>query len=286
MNKRLSLPNVTLCAVTSQDANIALLALRKCMAQVDFGAAKLISAQALAGVVDVEIVRVPPIVGIEEYSRFMMKDIGLFIETDHVLIAQWDGFLVRPDCWDPAFLDYDYIGASWPQFARGLDVGNGGFSLRSARLLRSLRDDIVQVYHPEDIGICHVNRRYLEERYAIRFAPLELARRFSREREQGDEPSFGFHGAFNFVDMLGVEAADYLDACPPHLFDNRAGYDLIEYLLRSYEPRLYRHGWQLLRAVSLKRTSRRQHMRMRLKRLLHSPYLENRLREFTNYLGR
>lgn len=267
MNKKLSLPDVTICAVTSQDPDAALIALQRSSALVGFGAVKLITSHKNLSD-DAEIVLINPINSIEDYSHFMMKELHKFIDTDFVLIVQWDGFVVDPLCWDPVFLEYDYIGAPWPQFEPGLDVGNGGFSLRSARLLQCLDDDEVRVHHPEDIGICHVNRRYLVDRYGVKFAPSCVASRFSLERPSRKKPSFGFHGAFNFVAALGDEAPAFLERCKPHMFENRAGYDLVELLLQSDDEILRGHGHRILKGVDLSQASRWRGLRMKLKALL------------------
>lgn len=81
---------------------------------------------------------------IREYSRFVLQDLHTYIETSHVLIVQADGFVLNPGLWNPGWLDYDYVGAPWPETLRvgkyviplANRVGNGGFSLRSRRLLK------------------------------------------------------------------------------------------------------------------------------------------------------
>ena len=55
-----------------------------------------------------------------------------------MLLIQWDGYVVNPEAWDPAFLGCDYLGAKWYWHDDGMRVGNGGFSLRSRRLLDAL----------------------------------------------------------------------------------------------------------------------------------------------------
>ena len=54
-----------------------------------------------------------------------------------MLIIQHDGFILNHKAWDNEFLNYDYIGA--PVYWMGnklIEVGNGGFSLRSKKLLK------------------------------------------------------------------------------------------------------------------------------------------------------
>jgi hypothetical protein len=85
-------------------------------------------------------------------------------------------------------------------------VGNGGFSLRSRKLLQALMDPAMVVRHPEDTCICHDNRQRLEDAHGIRFAPLSLATRFAYERVLPGGPTFGFHGLFNLHRVMPPEA--------------------------------------------------------------------------------
>ena len=140
-----------------------------------------------------------------DYSKFMIRSLGKHIATPHCLVVQWDGFVINPTQWDPDFLNYDYIGAPWPQFGDAFGVGNGGFSLRSLALLDACRDDRFIFRHPEDLAICRVNRPLLEDRYQIRFANREVASRFAYERDAASTSTFGFHGVFNMIPEIGAE---------------------------------------------------------------------------------
>lgn len=148
----------------------------------------------------------------EAYSHFILKLLGPHIESSHALIIQWDGFVTDRGAWRPEFLTYDYIGATWPQFAPPKDVGNGGFSLRSKRLLDLCASPEFSFSHPEDIAIAHRNRAFLDER-DIRFAPTDVADRFAHERTLVPERTFGFHGVFHMVNLLGIErfAEQYME---------------------------------------------------------------------------
>jgi hypothetical protein len=119
--------------------------------------------------------------------------------------VQWDGFVLDARRWDPTFLDYDFIGAPWPQFEDGHNVGNGGFSLRSRRLMRGCQDERFTDGHPEDVAIGRLNRDFLEDEYGCRFPSAEVAERFSYERTKPADPSFGFHGIFNMIPALGAD---------------------------------------------------------------------------------
>ena len=110
------------------------------------------------------------------------------------------------------FLKFDYIGGPWPDkieinsnlilHLEKNPVGNGGFSLRSRKLVETTAKlNYSSMNFPlksEDIIICH----YLYDemvKKGIQFAPPELAAQFSMENEnhlhgQDVNNVFGFHG--------------------------------------------------------------------------------------------
>jgi len=229
------LPEVTLCCVDTREPARALWALQRCMAQIRFGEVLLFSNAALAGAppegVRIVDVRVD---SIEAYSQFMLRGLAPHVHTSHLLVVQWDGFVRDAVRWEAAFLDYDYIGAPWRDVAPAQAVGNGGFSLRSRRLLQALLDPDIAVTHPEDESICLVNRALLEGRHGVRIAPLEVAQRFSYERVEPPVPTFGFHGLFNFPRELPAgEVAAIVASLPDRQTRGLDAHDLCASLIRS-----------------------------------------------------
>ncbi|MEL6416759.1 MAG: DUF5672 family protein [Pseudomonadota bacterium] len=179
------------------------------MAQIDFAEVLLFTDRdpSSLGLDTASQIRVIPIAKIESseaYSRFMLESLADHITTSHCLIVQWDGHVIDAQRWQSEFLDYDYIGASWPQFDDGHDVGNGGFSLRSRRLLEACQTTGFQRHHPEDVAICRTNRGLLEDQ-GMKFAPLALADQFSAERSGDAGVSFGYHGVFLMPPLLGID---------------------------------------------------------------------------------
>lgn len=192
---RTSLPQVTLVVVDCVDYQRARRAFDHCLFYCDFGAAKLLTHFESD---DPHVVKIEPIRSIDAYSHFMVKELHRYVDTEFVLVAQWDGFVWQHRMWDPAFLDYDYIGAPWPaHLTRGEQhrnhrVGNGGFSLRSRKLQQFLAEDPrVEVTDNEDVVICQFLRPLLEQA-GFRFAPVDLAARFSCEGRL--QRAFGHHG--------------------------------------------------------------------------------------------
>lgn len=195
------LPSVTLLVADCVDYERAKLAFDHCRHSCDFGQAKLLTH---FDVQDPFVVKIPQIKSIEEYSTFMIKDLASYVETDHVLVAQWDGFVWKPELWEDEFLKYDYIGAPWPETVlfkgapKHFNVGNGGFSLRSKRLQDFLqKDPNITLHRAEDVAICQLNRAYLEAK-GFTFAPFDVAKRFSWECLEMS-PAFGAHARLKLV---------------------------------------------------------------------------------------
>ena len=110
----------------------------------------------------IEVRAIAPLASREAYSRFVLKSLLEHVETPHVLLIQWDGYVVNPAAFEPAFLECDYIGAKWFWFNDGMRVGNGGFSLRSRKLLAALQDARIQLGDAEDTTIARTFRPLLE----------------------------------------------------------------------------------------------------------------------------
>lgn len=141
------------------------------------------------------------------YNKFCVENLHEYVDTNYVLMFQTDGFIVHPELWDDLFLEYDYVGAPWPNNFE-CRVGNGGFSLRSKKFLDATKniEYIDNVYFnrgitPEDYLICVLNYQYMISQN-INFAPIDIAIKFSYEQPIPEFPnwdhsmSLGFHGLF------------------------------------------------------------------------------------------
>lgn len=138
----------------------------------------------------------------------MVKELVKYVDTDFVLCTQWDAYILNPEAWDEAFLEYDYIGAPW-WFQDGNNVGNGGFSLRSKRFLQVCSELPLRNFHPEDLILCRTYSNLLESK-GIKFAPEHLAAKFSREGNQ--KYGYCWQGELGFHDY---EMTDISAWTPP-----------------------------------------------------------------------
>jgi tetratricopeptide (TPR) repeat protein len=194
----LDLNNITLCAIDCVNPILALRALDISSSQCRFGEVIFLSDSAaqyqLPGC-RMEVI--PRLESRAAYSQFVLKELGAYLRTSHLLLIQWDGYVIHPEAWRQEFLDYDYIGAPWGFYQDKHRIGNGGFSLRSRRLFEALRDTEITDLDPEDEAIGRTYRLLLEERYAIRFPLEDVAGAFSFETTYPKGETFGFHGLFN-----------------------------------------------------------------------------------------
>jgi hypothetical protein len=223
----LDLSRVTLFAIDNTNRiDGTIKSLYTSMQSAKFGAIKLVtskeyidrySAELLSdGIVCEEMIF--PITNIDEYNYYILYDLYKHIDTEFVLITQDHAFIINPGAWTDEFLDYDYIGAPWPlrensfvtPFGEHIRCGNGGFSLRSKKLLEvpnqvdipfkvSDQPDFYKMFGStntnEDGNICVHNRHIFIEQ-GCKFPAVELAAKFSYESpvpENAGIIPFGFH---------------------------------------------------------------------------------------------
>ncbi len=212
------LPDVTLICVTSILIKESIQSLIHCANLMRFKEVKFITHDDIT-INSVKTERCRKLTSIESYSHYMIYDLYKHVDTDFCLTIQHDGFITNPHLWDPNYLNYDYIGAPWKisndwfldPNGNHVRVGNGGFSLRSKRLLNTPNYEHIpfsETMHGnyykhlnlfsknEDTIIC-VHNHELYERYNNKFAPFEVALTFSKETimpENENLNTFGVHG--------------------------------------------------------------------------------------------
>lgn len=198
----LKLPQVTLIALSGLDYQTEenIHALKESCKGIEWGAVKY--------------VQQGDITNIDSWNKAVIYDLHKYVDTDFAMFVHGDGYVRNPGAWQDAFLDYDFIGAPWP--LPGRDIPDDGYSYRDSEgeIIRvgnsvSLRSKRL-LSLPTTLGLewrsyygntnedgfitCH-NRRILEDN-GCTFAPLEVAKYFSKEFEieenKGIE-TFAFH---------------------------------------------------------------------------------------------
>lgn len=208
---KLSLPQVTLAAMTSVKVYETIKALQYSMQDIDFGEVVLIThRKPLFLPKGITCKHTSRLTEIDDFNYKMVYELGDYIKTDYVLLIHYDGFIVHPEKWQDDFLQYDYIGSPWPLpegehsywdvHGNLCRVGNS-VSLRSKCLLEFPRQAGLE-WRPaeigsynEDIFLCCMNK-HLIEAAGMKIAPIEAAKYFGHEHmipeTEGIEP-FLFH---------------------------------------------------------------------------------------------
>jgi len=218
---RLHLPSVTLLIYNPEkDPDLSARILNHVCSGIDFGAVVHLASRQPTLSHPGNWVEVPPAT-LWQGQRFQALELNKYFSTDFLLHIETDGFPVNFHLWDPAFLDYDFVGAPWPakmlEPGRTNRVGNGGCSLQSKRF-RNFVDAHAHLYREgmlSDVFLC----RELEtqaQAAGLRFAPVDVALRFAYENRLPDYPrwkpeqSFGFHGRFpcfrRYLEPFGIAA--------------------------------------------------------------------------------
>ncbi len=208
------LNNVTLVSVTSVNLDRTIRALNYSSKLINFNEVLLLTDKDVSSE-DIKTIQIDKLDYIG-YSKFIIYELHKYINTDFALIIQDDGFIINPESWSDNFLNYDYIGAPFPipknndnisyrdPFGVLQRVGNGGFSLRSKKLLElpnklNLEWKSYFGYWNEDGFFAVHNKHILEENGCI-FPSPEIAAKFSIEHETPETINiipFGFHGKHN-----------------------------------------------------------------------------------------
>lgn len=204
---KLNLPDVTLVMIETRCHQLARMAIEDSIRQVDFADVLIFTDRAaqiqIPGATYIAVEDWPEKIG---WAQCFWHTIPPYIRTSHILLIQWDSWVIDPDMWQDHFLAHDYIGAPW-WYADGLNVGNSGFNLRSKRLIDFLsvnRDQYPCNTWCEDDLLSRKYRPRIEATTDMRWANQELALRFAFECVRGspEDHHFGFHAMRNWPFVL------------------------------------------------------------------------------------
>ena len=197
MKNKIQLNDVTIICIDGVNPNIGLKALKYSMSNVNFKEAKIVSHIKPDNIPDnIKFCQIEPLTH-DTVSPWMLHELYKYVDTDYCLTIHDDGFVINPHLWTDEFLNYDYIGAPWKDYGQINRVGNGGFSLRSKKLINLCRN--VSYSHGHEDGIICINHKKWLELQNCKFAPVEIAMKFSLESRIPEcdfnlNNCFGFHG--------------------------------------------------------------------------------------------
>lgn len=195
ITSKLQLPQVTLVAMTGigykTEEHVG--AIKKSCEGIEFG--------------EVKLIQLGSIINVESWNEAVIKQLPKYVDTDFAMLIHHDGYIIDSTLWNPSWLNWDYIGATWPlpsdEFSyrtpKGqlIRVGNS-VSLRSKKLMDLVATRPMEYHYGnnnEDGQICVWERDWLENQ-GCKFAPLEVAIRFSKEHEIPENvgvETFAFH---------------------------------------------------------------------------------------------
>lgn len=205
---KLQLPTVTCMIIDCLNTDRSIKVLEHCKTKADFGAVKLLTSIPT----DYEhAVKIIPLNSLIAYSIFMLTSVHKFIDTDHVLIVQRDGFILNPESFDPAWLELDYIGPIFMQYDK---VGSGGFSLRSKKLMyetsitypiwdgtQKEADRIQKMLNYYEDGVISMGSLAKKINIASLAQAAKFAQGGNRNPEYFREKPFGFHRTWQEIDF-------------------------------------------------------------------------------------
>jgi hypothetical protein len=200
---------VTLVSVSNKISE-TLASMMLSLQQAEFDEVKFLTHKKIEGwPKEIQFVEIPEIDNYYKYNDFVFRDLGDFINTPFALVVQDDSHILSANLWDEEWKTWDWIGSPWPirensfiaNNGERVRVGNGGFSLRSVRMMQlpkklSLPLTQEQGYAHEDGNYCcYYRKEFLYQ--GIKYAPVEVAAKFAFENYVGENLQikgfFGFH---------------------------------------------------------------------------------------------
>lgn len=205
---KLQLPTVTCIIIDCLDASRAIKILEHCKTKADFGAVKLLTNIPREYEHRVSIM---PLNSLIAYSIFMLTKVNEYIDTEHLLIVQRDGWILNPESFNSEWLGLDFIGGLYMQYDR---VGSGGFSLRSKKIMQDVSETIPywdgtqkaaetiqqQLGFYED-GILTLSKFSKNYKIATREQAADFSQAGNRNPKYFRERPFGWHRTFQEIDF-------------------------------------------------------------------------------------
>ena len=243
--------DVCLVAIDCYNYGLTVQSIRNCIKKCKFDRVLFLTDIDLE-IDGIEVVKISPIKSKEAYSTFVVKELYKYFDNTHCLIVQHDGTILDENQWDEKFKEYDVIGAKWLYPEGEHNCGNGGFSLKSHKLLKTIaNDNFIEITHPEDEIIGRLYRRYLENKYSIKFATNEVCDKFSFELNEPVRSTFGCHANFwqpfkpHIVLKRTGACGDLIMLMPVVDYFNNKGYQVVLDTQKQFMDIFFQHPYKI-----------------------------------------
>jgi hypothetical protein len=208
----IDLSNIDLISVNCVDPENSVRAILHSSKDIKFGSLKLFAHYKPSNITaNIEFIEIPKQTH-HTMNWFHLNELPKHINNEFMLSIHADGFVINAEKWLPEFLEYDYIGAPWPDLAwcNKNRVGNGGFVLKSKKFM-NIEQTLPNTNAHNDVLVTNTYFDYFTY-HGCKYAPVEVAAKFSLEHavpecEYDLNNTFGFHGklheqALNKIKLL------------------------------------------------------------------------------------
>jgi tetratricopeptide (TPR) repeat protein len=198
----LDLPSVTLVCLDCERQALALAALEQSMTRCRFAEVMFFTDRDL-GIEELEVIPNFTATTREQRFDFIAHRLASHVSTPHLLLIQWDAFVVNPAAWTDEFLAFDFVAP--PASPRAAEDANEGIALLSTRLLRAL-ERFADLPSRWDAAVERITHSDAGSGAELRLAPPALGKRFAFADAPPSGQPFGFQGLYNM--WMVFQAAD------------------------------------------------------------------------------
>ncbi len=204
----LTLPNVTLVTVETLCHELAKRTIEDCLSKVQFAEVIVYTdREDKLDIAGARTIKVPNWPSKDDYMQFFQFKSCDTVTTSHVLFLEWDAGICDVSMWRDEFLQYDYLGAPWWYTDGSPNVGNGGFSLRTTRLQRFMKDNQKKYPVGNDNQMCRDCGAEIIREGRFNWAPVDVANDFAFEGFDrlglpNNLKHFGYHSVINWPLVL------------------------------------------------------------------------------------
>ena len=191
-----------------------------------------------------------------DYGDILVRGMWPYINSDYMILINWDTLLRDQTRWSQDFFEYDYIGSMWPWQAPHSDnTDHCGVSWRSKRLLEAMRYPAVEAITDDTAHfVSYQTEKIMVDKFGIKFSNDEMDHRFVLELNVPDDgTSFAVRGLWNIISVFSRDVSEgYVTNMPLMMWDDlRAAHEIIAALVnRGYIDMIQYHARNIKASAS------------------------------------